>query len=231
MELQHVVEDNQMKTAFVDRKSWFMVVFWYLVNKIVTRFKYRNFNVIGAENIPASGSFLLISNHTSRWDGLVLMETIKRSANWMVSPNELKGFQGVCLRSVGAFPAISRFELLKCVERRIGKGEPLVIFPEGNIFTDGATHRFKSGAARVLLTAKEKGLDMPVICVAIQYVDEHSVNIVVSKPFHADHTGLELIEDHPQRVRTLTDVLHSKLSSERRTLESGDFVRQLENVS
>jgi 1-acyl-sn-glycerol-3-phosphate acyltransferase len=220
-----------MKTAFVDRKSKLTVGFFYLVNKVVTRFKYRNFNVVGAENIPASGSFLLISNHTSRWDGLVLMETMKRSANWMVSPNELKGFQGLCLRSVGAFPADRRFELLNYVAQRIGKGEPLVIFPEGNIFTDGSTHPFKSGAARVLLTAKEKGLDLPVICVAVQYINEHSVNIVVSKPFHADHKGLEQIADHPQRLRTLTSELHTRLSRERLTLESGDFVRQLENVS
>jgi 1-acyl-sn-glycerol-3-phosphate acyltransferase len=220
-----------MKTAFVDRKSIFTVVFFYLLNKLVTRLKYRSFNVIGAANIPASGSFLLISNHTSRWDGLVLMETIKRSANWMVSPNELKGFQGVCLRSVGAFPAVSRFESLNYVARRIGKGEPLVIFPEGNIFTDGTTHPFKSGAARVLLTAKEKGLDLPVVCVAIHYINDHSVNIVVSKPFHVDHDSLEQVEEHPQRIRALTAELYNKLSHERRTLESGDFVRRLENVS
>jgi 1-acyl-sn-glycerol-3-phosphate acyltransferase len=220
-----------MKTAFVDRKSKLTVGFFYLLNKVITRSKYKKFNVIGAENIPASGSFLLISNHTSRWDGLVLMETMKRSANWMVSPNELKGFQGLCLRSVGAFPADRRFELLNYVAQRISKGEPVVIFPEGNIFTDGTTHPFKSGAARVLLTAREKGLDLLVVSVAVHYIDEQSVNIVVSKPVCIDYKRLEQIEDHHERLRTLTNDLHTKVSRARLTLESDNFVRELENVS
>jgi 1-acyl-sn-glycerol-3-phosphate acyltransferase len=206
------------------------VGFFYLVNKIVTHFKYKNFKVIGGEHIPASGSFLLIANHTSRWDGCVLMETMRRSANWMVSPNELKGFQGICLRSVGAFPADRRFELLNYVAQRIAKGEPVVIFPEGNIFKDGTTHPFKSGAARVILTAKEKGLDLPVVSIAIHYIDKDSVNIIVSRPVHVDHNRLEQIEDHNERIRTLTSELHAKLSRERTTLESGNFQRLLENV-
>jgi 1-acyl-sn-glycerol-3-phosphate acyltransferase len=187
------------------------VGFFYLVNKIVTHFKYKNFKVIGGEHIPASGSFLLIANHTSRWDGCVLMETMRRSANWMVSPNELKGFQGICLRSVGAFPADRRFELLNYVAQRIAKGEPVVIFPEGNIF-------------------KEKGLDLPVVSIAIHYIDKDSVNIIVSRPVHVDHNRLEQIEDHNERIRTLTSELHAKLSRERTTLESGNFQRLLENV-
>ncbi len=200
-----------MKTRFVDRKSMLTVGFFYLVNKIVTHFKYKNFKVIGGEHIPASGSFLLIANHTSRWDGCVLMETMRRSANWMVSPNELKGFQGICLRSVGAFPADRRFELLNYVAQRIAKGEPVVIFPEGNIF-------------------KEKGLDLPVVSIAIHYIDKDSVNIIVSRPVHVDHNRLEQIEDHNERIRTLTSELHAKLSRERTTLESGNFQRLLENV-
>ena len=223
-----------MKTKFVDRKSWLTVVFFYLLNKVITRSKYKNFNVLGAEHIPCNGSFLLISNHTSRWDGLVLMETMKRSANWMVSPNELKGFQGLCLRSVGAFPADRRFELLNYVGGRIKKGEPIVIFPEGNIFKDGSTHPFKSGAARVLMTAREQGLELPVVSVAVHYIDEYSVNVVVSKPVLVDYKSLEQIEDRHEQIRSLTNNLHAKVSKERTQLEALEFGRlpvELERVA
>lgn len=209
-----------MKTVFVDRKSWLTVSFFYLVNKIVSRFRYKKLNIVGGENIPAKGSFLLIANHSSRWDGLVLMETMGRAANWMVSPNELKGLQGLILRSVGAFPADRKFELLSYVAQQLKKGEPVVIFPEGNVFKDGVTHPFKTGAARILLSAKEMGLDLPVVSVAINYVDEKSVNVVVSAPFWLKTQFASQEVGHQEKIRQLTNDLYRKLSGERTRLQN-----------
>jgi len=208
-----------MQKIFVDRKSRLTVGFFYLLNKVVSRWHFKRLNIEGNENIPSHGSFMLIANHTSRWDGPVLMETIRRASNWMVSPNELKGLQGLILRSVGAFPANSRFDLIDFVAQQITKGEPVVIFPEGNIFRDGQTHPFKSGAARIILTAKALGIDIPVVSAVIRYVDQASVKVVVSKPVYVNSQFSDCQINHHEKVRRLTDDLQEKLSVERLCLE------------
>lgn len=211
------------KGNLVDRKSKLTVGFFYLVNKLVSRWRFKNIHIEHAENIPRNGSFLLIANHTSRWDGPILMETIGRAANWMVSPNELLGLQGLLLRSVGAFPADRRFELLTYVAQQINKGEPIVIFPEGNIFRDGTTHPFKSGAARILLMCKEMGSDLPVVSVCVNYLNENSVQISVAEAVHFRVS--EELEPH-ERVRDLTDRMYTKLNGERLEFEAA--VRSLQ---
>jgi 1-acyl-sn-glycerol-3-phosphate acyltransferase len=202
----------------IDRKSKLTVGFFYLLNKVISRLRFQNLQIENAENVPRTGSFLLIANHTSRWDGPVLMETMGRSANWMVSPNELLGLQGLLLRSVGAFPADRRFELLNYVGQQIKKGEPVVIFPEGNIFRDGTTHPFKSGAARILLMAKELGIDLPVVSVAINYLDQKNVQVVVAEPVCLK---VDDALDQQEKTRALTERLYQKLSLERNVLVLG----------
>jgi 1-acyl-sn-glycerol-3-phosphate acyltransferase len=205
----------------VDYKNPIAVTFFYLLNKIVCAIHYKRFSIKGAENVPKSGPYLLIANHTSRWDGLVLMETIGgRPANWMVSPNELKGWQGNVLRSVGSFPAYKSIELINFVGRQIKKGQPIVIFPEGNIFRDGTTHPFKTGAARILLVAHEMGINMPVIPVVIQNSGGTEVSVEVSPPLWLDENFLVHTEDHHQKLEQISSDLHTKVSSDRRRLES-----------
>ena len=213
------MKSKAIKNFFIDRKSKLTVLFFYILNKIVCRLYYPNIKMSGLENIPKTGSFLLIANHTSRWDGPIVMETIKRAANWMVSPNELKGLQGLVLRSVGSFPASSQPELMTFVCAQIKKGEPIVIFPEGNIFRDGTTHPFKNGAARVILAAHELGVDLPVVSVAIDYQQRSTVNVAVAKPIKlADR--LQGRVGPSELVRSLTLALHAKLSAERCSLQN-----------
>ena len=59
----------------------------------------------------------------------------------MVSPNELTGLQGFLLSRVGAFPAHPRLDFVSHVLNQFKKGEPFVIFPEGNVWRNGHTFR------------------------------------------------------------------------------------------
>ena len=210
------MKGKTLKKSLIDRKSKLTVGFFYLLNKVVSRWHFKSMQIEHAENIPRTGSFLLIANHTSRWDGPVLMETMGRSANWMVSPNELLGLQGLLLRSVGAFPADRRCELMQYVAQQINKGEPIVIFPEGNVFRDGVTHPFKSGAARILEMCKEMGIDLPVVSVSVNYLNQHEVQVSVAEPAYFQVS--RDLEAH-ERVRKLTDQMYAKLNGERIQLE------------
>lgn len=143
--------------------------FWRLVNRVVLSFKFGAIDVSGKEHIPTSGPFILVSNHISRFDGLLIHKMIDGQANFMVSPNELKGFQGRVLTSMGAFPALASRNVVDYASKFLSQGEALVIFPEGNIFLDGNTHPFKSGAARIALACAQKSMNLPVIPCAIHY--------------------------------------------------------------
>lgn len=158
-----------MLLPMVDRKNNLSQSFFTWLNRVVLGVHFQELKFSGLENIPSNGPFLAIANHQSRWDGLLLFKAINRVANYMVSPNELKGFQGSVIKSLGGFPADPRFNLLPYMQERLLKGEGIAIFPEGNIFRDGTIHPFKKGAARLIVACHEKGIDLPVIPVAIHY--------------------------------------------------------------
>lgn len=166
---------KRKKRALSDRKNAIVYAFWMLVNRICIAVKFKDLQIIGKHNLPKTGPFILLSNHISRWDGLIIYRMIDRPANFMVSPNELMGMQGAVLSSMGSFPADPRADLINHALSQFKKGEGIVVFPEGNIFRDGSTHNFKNGAAKIAQAAAEHGMDIPVIPAAIHYAADGRV--------------------------------------------------------
>lgn len=163
------MKEFRIKQKLVDRKNWLGALFMWVINEIVLRFKFRRIEVFGRENVPVTDPFILVSNHSSRFDGLMVLRALKRKANYMVSPAELKGYQGVTLPWVGAFPADPRHDLIGFVENGFRKGEGLVVFPEGTVYYDGVLHPFKTGAAKIALAAHRDGIPVKVIPASIMY--------------------------------------------------------------
>ena len=154
--------------VIIDRKSKITYVVLNFINEVCVAKHFAEIRIEGDEKLP-KGPFILISNHSARWDGPVVQQVIRRPANWMVSPNELKGLQGLLLRAGGAFPANPKFDLLTFMRNQAAKAEPIVIFPEGDIHKDGFTKPFKPGAARAALICADDGLDVPIVPMAISY--------------------------------------------------------------
>lgn len=148
------------RQQIVDQKNRMVYAFWSMVNKIVLARQFKSIEISGAENIPQNSGFMLVANHSSRWDGLLVYNLIGRPSNFLVHPNELLGFQGIVLKSMGAFPASTQFDLQAHINRQLGKDESVVVFPEGDVYRDGVTHPFKCGAARFALNAvRQKVVD------------------------------------------------------------------------
>jgi 1-acyl-sn-glycerol-3-phosphate acyltransferase len=198
-----------MKTKLRDKKNWLVYTFWILVGRIVLKRRFRSIIIDGWQNLPdRSQPFILVSNHSSRWDGLLAYYLLDRPSNFMVSPNELRGAQGVVLRSMGAFPASVHCDLHGHVESQMAKGEPVVIFPEGDVFRDGKTHRFKSGTARFALSCVKAGLDVPIVPIAITYEDNGRVaRIAVAPAVPATEYVAEAPDRYPAAVRSLSERL------------------------
>lgn len=166
-----------------DGKTGIGYFFWNLIDRVIVDFYFNRIDIVGSENLPAEGPFILVSNHSSRWDGPLVQHILNRPANYMVSPNEMRGLQGAAVMSVGAFPANPRLDLINFANRQLKRGEPVVIFPEGNVFCDGVLHTFKKGVARIALAAARGGLDVPVVPIFIRYSYDEGpcVKVVIGK--------------------------------------------------
>jgi 1-acyl-sn-glycerol-3-phosphate acyltransferase len=200
-----------MLAKLMDKKSKFAHnALGWLCRKVVAN-RFPNLEIVGLESIPRTGSFLLLANHTARWDPLVIHTLLNREANYMTHPNELKGLQGLLLPAVGAFPADRRYDLDEFMIRQARLGEPLVIFPEGGVFTDRQLHPFKKGTAHTLLACHEAGLDLPIVPVAIEYTGDGG-KIVISPPLRVV-TNTPIAEMEKKNVITsLTQALHERMN-------------------
>ncbi|HEY9869065.1 MAG TPA: lysophospholipid acyltransferase family protein [Candidatus Obscuribacterales bacterium] len=204
-----------MRKRLQDTRGWLSFAVFNPLNWLVVRARFRRLEVAGIENVPCEGPFIVVSNHICRWDGLVLHELIGRPCNWMVSPNELTGLQGAVLRSMGCFPADCRYDLVGFVRAQAASGHGIVIFPEGNVFADGATHPFKNGAARLALSCAAAGIALPVVPVAIHYPEEEPASVRVSfgepvelLPYLEEFAGQSNMGVRSLTVRLYREVCH-----------------------
>lgn len=222
-----------MSKEIVDKKDPITFFLLSLITKIVLALFFRRIQVKGLENIPRTGPFICVANHSSRFDGPTLGRIINRPANFMVSPNELKGLQGALLRKVGSFPSNPRLDFVSFVLFRFRKGEPFVLFPEGNVFYDGYTHKFKKGVAKVAFAALLQGMNVPIVPVAIGYnfQGQWQARLNVGEPISArDYLALHE-KDKELATNNLLTSLHREVLSlraelgykadEKQLLESG----------
>jgi 1-acyl-sn-glycerol-3-phosphate acyltransferase len=188
-----------------DGKTKLGYAFWNFVNELIVVNQFRNIEVVGAENIPEHGAFILFANHSKRWDGPVVQYLLNRRANYMVSPNEMKGLQGAAVISVGAFPANPRLDPVGYALNQLRCGEPVVVFPEGNVFYDGEVHAFKPGVAKIAINAALEGCPVPAIPMYIKYgsgKSPTSVKLIIGRPVKiVDHLNqIEGCERNSQRA-------------------------------
>ena len=198
-------DENRKGGMPIDGKTPIGYLFWNIVDRVVVDFHFNRIEVIGPEHLPREGSFILVSNHSSRWDGPVVQHILNRRANYMVSPNEMRGLQGSAVMSVGAFPANPRLDLIGYAHQKLAKGEPVVIFPEGNVFYDGTLHPFKKGVARIALAAARDGLNVPVVPIHIRYSGEEGpcVRVVIG-----ENVSLDEYRDRADSREAMTELAH-----------------------
>jgi 1-acyl-sn-glycerol-3-phosphate acyltransferase len=115
-----------------------------LVAVLVYRVRYT-----GRENIPAAGGVLVVSNHQSHLDPMLVGIGCPRRLNY-VARETLFRFApfGWLIHSVGAFP-IDRDGIglggIKESLKRLKRGEMVLIFPEGTRSRDGRMAPFRPG--------------------------------------------------------------------------------------
>ena len=170
----------------------FMLVPEYLLRFVaflVTRGVYR-FKVRGDEHIPSQGAALLVCNHVSFVDPILLMAASPRPIRFIMDQQIFKmPVLGWFFRLAKAIPIASQredpgtyalaFERARAV---LADGELLCIFPEGAITRDGRLGEFKGGVMKLLETNP-----VPVVPLALQNLwgsyFSRADGAAMSKPF------------------------------------------------
>ena len=151
----------------------FMLVPEYLLRFVafmVTRLVYR-FKVRGDEHIPVTGAALLVCNHVSFIDAVLLMAASPRPIRFIMDHRIFAmPVLGWFFRLAKAIPIASQREDPATYEQAFVRarqvlrdGDLLCIFPEGALTRDGELGEFKGGVMKLLETDP-----VPVIPLALQ---------------------------------------------------------------
>jgi 1-acyl-sn-glycerol-3-phosphate acyltransferase len=138
----------------------FMLVPEYLlrfVAWVASHLAYR-FKIQGEENIPVAGPAILVCNHVSFVDAVLLMAASPRPIRFVMDHRIFKvPVLGALFRLAKAIPIAPRAEDPAAYEAAFAaaanvlrEGDLLAIFPEGGITRDGELQEFKGGIMKIL---------------------------------------------------------------------------------
>ena len=166
---------------------------------ILISFVYR-LKVKGLENIPEKGAVIVVANHVSYVDALVISAACRRPIQFVMDHNIFRtpGMAWV-FRQMKAIPIASVKENPEMMERafqRVKKalddGEVVCVFPEGKLTKDGEMGPFRSGIERMVA---ETGA--PVVPLALRGLwgsfFSRTVNGLAFKRFRGFFTRIELV--------------------------------------
>ena len=130
---------------------------------------YHRMTVEGRENLPTSGSYVLVCNHTSHLDTMCLLYSVPlrqihrtfpaAAADYFFSSLPRSAISAVLINALPFDRQLKGAESLTvCSELLKNDGNVLIIFPEGTRTTTGEMARFRSGIGRLVV-----GTDLPVV--------------------------------------------------------------------
>jgi acyl-[acyl-carrier-protein]-phospholipid O-acyltransferase/long-chain-fatty-acid--[acyl-carrier-protein] ligase len=127
----------------------------YLLGRPLVRCFYR-VNPLGVENLP-SGGFLLVPNHISWVDALVLQLACPRPIRFVIDQEYYhKRILHRILRTIGCIPISKRqsHAAVRAAAERIADGEIVCVFPEGELERRGTLLRLQRGYEVIARHAK-----------------------------------------------------------------------------
>ncbi len=172
--------------------------------------------IIGKKNTRHKGRAVVIANHFSFWDPLLIAVIFKRQVYWMGKIELFKSrIARMFFNAVKAFPVRRGEGDLAAIRHafRILKAEKLFgIFPEGTRIKSGEIGRFEPGTAMIALKN-----NAPVIPVYIkgQYKLFRRMKVIIGEPIMlSDYVGSKTDQ---ATVEAATRFLENKLKDMRNT--------------
>lgn len=140
--------------------------------------------VQGRENIPRTGGALLVSNHISYADAVLVGQCTPRIPRFLMwrpifnTPGIKFFFEVLHAIPISAESPKSTIHALRAARKVIESGELVAIFPEGSITRSGQTEAFQRGFERIV-----EGLDTPIVPFHVTGLWGHPLSIKGGKVF------------------------------------------------
>lgn len=123
--------------------------------------------ITGGKNLPKSGPFIVVANHSSVFDGFIIASSIKPKITFMAAAYLFKTrFYRYILQGVDAIPVQrdgSDISALKKSIKVLKQGNILGIFPEGRMKKEEDSFSAKAGAAYLAIK-----INVPIVPIAIK---------------------------------------------------------------
>lgn len=128
------------------------------------------------KNVPDEGAALVVCNHVSYMDALILAASIPRPVRFVMYYRifDIPVLRWI-FRTAGAIPiagARENPELMQrafdAIDETLAEGGIVGIFPEGALTKDGQIAAFKSGVEKILERAAARGQVVPVVPMALR---------------------------------------------------------------
>jgi 1-acyl-sn-glycerol-3-phosphate acyltransferase len=125
-------------------RFWYWLSQWvcWTVCKILFRYRYS-----GGEHVPLSGPVLVVSNHQSHLDPVLIGIASPRQVGALARASLFVGPFAWLIRSYGAVP-VERGSATAGIRALLGAlkaNEPMMVFPEGTRTDDGSVKPFQAG--------------------------------------------------------------------------------------
>jgi 1-acyl-sn-glycerol-3-phosphate acyltransferase len=125
----------------------------------------------GLQHVPATGPGLLVCNHVSFIDALIVAAMLRRPVRFVMDHRLYHApVLHTLMRMCGVIPIASRHEdpaLLDAaydrIAERLSDGELVAVFPEGQITRDGELNEFRRGVERIVARSP-----VPVVPLAVR---------------------------------------------------------------
>ncbi|MBL1243799.1 MAG: MFS transporter [Sulfurimonas sp.] len=132
--------------SFMTLRHYFVDTFWakmFILGSLRHKYIYH-----GLKNVPQEGGALLLSNHVSWLDWIILQLPFKRHLNYMMEKDIYNWpvFHAI-FKKGETIPISSKAskDAFKEAHKRLKNGKLVAMFPEGRISSDGKLSRFRKG--------------------------------------------------------------------------------------
>jgi glycerol-3-phosphate O-acyltransferase / dihydroxyacetone phosphate acyltransferase len=225
-----------------------------IVIRIALKIFFRKITIHGEENIPRSGSVIVVGNHPNTFMDPILTAFIMlpRQVHFLANGSIFKTRAArMVLNQFNTIPVYRKQDITEQRDEKnvvaiqksidfLGAGGVLLIFPEGNSFNERKLRPIKTGTARIALgTESQFGPSLPlsILPVGLNYSNptrfREEVLITIGKPFTAKPYS-DYYENEPaSAVADLTAEVHRNLASlivVTGDREEDDLVRKIESI-
>lgn len=130
----------------------------WLMRAITRVYLLGAFRMDGREQVPRRGALMVCANHSSNVDPPMVPAFLPRPDSWSMAKAEwFQGLRGLIFTAYHAFPVVRHSADRAAIRRALailGRGETLIMYPEGTRVREGGLQRAEPGAGFLALQAK-----------------------------------------------------------------------------